>query len=654
MNVRCKTLCILFFAIIFCAGYAQADVKLPKLISSGMILQRGQPLKIWGWATPGEKITVNFLHKTYHAVTAADGTWQFLMKPIAAGGPYTMDVAGNNQIQLTDILVGDVFFCSGQSNMELAMNDIHERYETEIAQNQNTRIRQFLVPKSITEAIRIHDDYNGGKWAPCTGNDVMRFSAAAYFFAQSLYKREHVPIGILNASWGGTPIEAWLSADGFNSFPAIKQQIKRLSDTAYVNAMLKNNADANKEQAKRTDKKMDEGLNETPKWFEASYHPSGWKSIMVPGYWNGQGLAKFNGVVWFRREINVPASMAGKEAKLYLGRIMESNEVYLNGQLVGTTGGQYAQRRYALKPGSILPGKNIVVVRLSSTSGSGGFVPDKPYYITAGTDTIELSGKWQYKVGQAYETPTKTYESYTPFYQPTVLFNTMVAPAANYKIKGAVWYQGESNTTRAKEYEILLPELIKNWRATWNNKDLAFIYAQLPNYGEAKYLLVESQWAELREAERKALIVPHTGMAVTIDVGDWNDIHPQNKKDVGERLALAAEKVAYSNTTLVTSGPTFKSINIEGNKLIISFTDTGSGLITKGNGKPEYFEVAGSDKRFVKATAEIAGNDIIVSSNNVLHPQYVRYAWADNPDRANIYNKEGLPASPFQAEAINK
>jgi len=651
MKVNLRVLCIAC-----CLGFAltsqvRADVRLPKLISSGMVLQRDQPLKIWGWASPAEKVSVKFLNKTYHAVTGADGSWQILIKPKPAGGPYTMNITGNNQIDITDIMIGDVWFCSGQSNMELGMNDIRERYATDIAQNQNPQIRQFLVPKSVADATKTHDDFNGGKWAPCTGDNVMRFSAVAYFFARALYNREHVPIGIINATWGGTPIEAWISAEGYTSFPAIAQQIKRLSDTAYVNSMMRNNAEARKAGAGRTDKKMDEGLSGSPKWFEAAYQPVGWKEIMVPGYWNGQGLSNFNGVVWFRREINIPAAMAGKDAKLYLGRIMESNDVYINGQLAGSTYGQYAQRRYPLKPGALLPGKNVVIVRLSSTTGQGGFVPDKPYYITAGTDTIELSGKWQYKVGQAYGPPAKTYDSYTPFYQPSVLFNTMTAPAANYKIKGAVWYQGESNTTRAKEYEKLLPELIKNWRTNWGDNNLPFIYVQLPNYGEARYLPGDSQWAELREAERKALTVPYTGMAVTYDVGEWNDIHPQNKKDVGDRLALAAERVAYGNIGLVTSGPTFKSMKIDGNKLIISFTDTGSGLVAGNGDKLRYFEVAGADKRFVWADARIMGNEVVVSSHEVANPQYVRYAWADNPDRANLYNKEGLPASPFETEA---
>ena len=654
MQKYLKTFISFFCTSLLCCIYAFADVRLPKLIGNGMVLQRDQTLKLWGWASPGEKVVIKFIGKTYRVTTGADSSWQVLVKPIAAGGPFTMSITGFNHIELTDILAGDVWFCSGQSNMEMAMNDISERYANEIAQNQNTMIRQFLVPKRISNATKIHNDFNGGKWLPCTGDEVLHFSAAAYFFANSIYSREHVPIGIINASWGGTPIEAWLSTESFKTFPSIAKQVDRLSDTAYVNAMQRNNNEARNAEAARTNKQFDEGLNSKPKWFEASYQPNNWKNLMLPGYWNGQGLSNFNGVIWFRKEINITANMAGKPAKLDLGRMIDANDTYVNGQLVGSTFSLYAQRRYVLKPSVLLPGKNVIVIRLSNSSGQGGFVPDKPYHLIAGTDTIELSGKWQYKVGQAFEPPKKTYENYIPFYQPTVLFNTMVAPLANYKIKGALWYQGESNTSRAKEYEQLLPELIKCWRSTWGIQNLYFINVQLPNYGEAKYLPVESQWAELREAERKALTLPHTAMAVTYDLGEWNDIHPQNKKDVGERLALAAERVAYGNTNIVSSGPVLQSAKLDSGKIILTFSETGSGLVANGGSKLKYFAIAGADRHFVWATALISGNQVIASSDKVTQPKYVRYAWADNPDGANLYNKEGLPASPFEAEVLSK
>ena len=643
---------ILFISLGVLAGAQslKADVRLPKL-SDGMILQRDKPLKIWGWATPGEKINISFNKKTYNTVTGTDGTWQIAVKAMAAGGPYNMTITGNNKVEVNDILLGDVWFCSGQSNMEMGMGDISEKYEKFIAQNQNTNVRQFLVPKGLNDATKVHDDLTGGRWASATGNNINRFSAAAYFFAISLNNREHVPIGLINASWGGTPIESWISEEGYNTFPEIAKQVVRLRDTAYVNQMNRNNAENNRLQAARTDKKYDDGLSETPKWYESAYAPIGWKDIMVPGFWSGQGLNNFSGVVWYRKEINIPASVNTQTAKLYFGRIYDNDEVYINGQLAGRTGGQYANRMYTLKQGLLVPGKNVIVARLSNNSSAlGGFVPDKPYYITVGTDTIQLSGKWQYKVGQAYPSVKSNYESYSAANQPTLLYNTMVAPVANYAVKGALWYQGESNVTRAKEYERLLPELIANWRTTWHDPKMPFIIAQLPNYQEVTYLPSESGWAELREAERKALAIPNTAMAVLIDIGEWGDIHPRNKKDVGERLALAAERLAYGNTTLVTSGPTLQGAKRDGSKVILTFTDIGSGLIAKNSNRLQHFAIAGADKRFVWATAQINGNQVIVSGDGIANPAYVRYGWANNPDRANLYNKEGLPASPFEAE----
>jgi sialate O-acetylesterase len=653
MRIYCKALFAIQLIIFVLSQQVQADVSLPKLISDGMVLQRDQPLKIWGWALPGEKIAVNFIKKNYNTVAGADGTWQIMLKPIAAGGPYNLIITGHNKIEIKDILLGDVWFCSGQSNMEMGMGDILEKYEKIITQNQNPDIRQFLVPKGLNNATKVHNDFNGGRWAPCTGDNIARFTAAGYFFALSIHASEHVAIGIINSSFGGTPIESWISAQGYKSFPEIARQVERLNDTAYVNRMTRNNIAGNRAQAARMDRKNDEGLNDSPKWFETAYQPTNWKDIMVPGFWNGQGLNNFNGVVWYRKEINVPISASGQPAKLYFGRINDGDEVYINGQLVGRTGGQYANRLYPLRSGIIVPGKNTIVVRLNNTSGLGGFVPDKPYYITTGSDTIQLSGKWKYKVGQAYAPLKTSFESYSAANQPTLLYNTMVAPAANYSIKGILWYQGEANTTRAKEYERLLPELIDNWRTLWHNPKLPFIYAQLPNYMEVKYLPAESDWAELREAQRKTLSIANTGMAVLIDVGEWGDIHPRDKKDVGDRLALTAERVAYERKNKVTSGPTLQSAKADGNKVALTFTDTGNGLIAKGDGELRYFAIAGADKHFVWAKAQIVGNQVIVSSEEVMKPQFVRYAWADNPDRANLYNKEGLPASPFETDVIS-
>jgi sialate O-acetylesterase len=318
--------------------------------------------------------------------------------------------------------------------------------------------------------------------------------------------------------------------------------------------------------------------------------------------------------------------------------------------MVGNTSYQYPQRRYQIPAGILKPGKNVFVVRVINNSGKGGFVPDKPYCLIAGNDTIDLKGYWQYKVGEVFLPGRGSGNSFSFQNQPTALYNAMVAPVTNYTIKGFLWYQGEANSSRAKEYTELQPAMIADWRNKWKEGDIPFLYVQLPNFMDVNYLPSESQWAELREAQLRSLSVPNTGMAVAIDLGEWNDIHPDRKKEVGERLALAAEKIAYGEKGIVYSGPVYQSSTINGDKIIISFTNTGSGLITNDGKELLQFAIAGVDKKFVWAKAKIEGDKVIVWNDDVSNPMYVRYAWADNPDNPNLYNKEGLPASPFRTD----
>ncbi len=350
--------------------------------------------------------------------------------------------------------------------------------------------------------------------------------------------------------------------------------------------------------------------------------------------------------------------MTGKPAKIYMGCIVDADNLYVNGILCGNTTYQYPPRRYNLKENILKQGKNIITIQVTNTAGKGGFVPDKTYYLTAGTDTIDLRGDWQYKVGQVFTPEENAPASYTFSAQtePTGLYNTMVAPAINYAIKGVVWYQGEANTDKPKEYNLLLNTLIADWRSKWNQKDMPFIYAQLPNFMQVKYSPSESNWAELREGQLECLLVPNTAMAVTIDAGEWNDIHPLNKKDVGQRLALGAEKIAYHDSSIIASGPIYKSAKVEENHIVLTFGDIGSGLIAKNDSTLSQFEISGASRKFYWAHATIEGNKVIVWNDNVPNPVYVRYAWQDNPRGANLYNKEGLPASPFTTEqtGINK
>ncbi|GHB83464.1 sialate O-acetylesterase [Persicitalea jodogahamensis] len=624
---------------------AQAQPRLPKLISDGMVLQRDAKLNIWGWASPGEKVTVRFQNKRYKTTTDAKGNWQVALPPAPAGGPYTMEIEGKTQLMIKDILLGDVWFCSGQSNMVHQLNIHDVTYAKEIADANYPQIRQFLIPNQ-TNLQGPQKDLSQGQWKAAVGEDVRPFSAVAYFFAKKIHEKYKVPVGIINASVGGTPIEAWTSEEGLKDFAILQSTIEKNKDTTYVNSLNRRPPST----AARPAPPVDFGLESTPKWYETSYSPKGWRLINIPGFWEDQGIKDLNGVVWYRREIDIPAAMTGKDAKVFLGRIVDADELYINGQSVGRTTYQYPQRRYKVPSGVLKPGKNTFVVRVTNMGGKGGFVPDKPYCIFAGADTVDLKGTWQYKVGSIYR-PTKGESGggITAQNQPTALYNAMVAPEINYTIKGFCWYQGESNAGRPEEYADLQTALIKDWRAKWNQGTLPFLYVQLPGFMEYNYLPSESNWAVLRESQFKALSEPNTAMVVAIDLGEWNDIHPDNKKGVGDRLALAAMKTAYGEN-LVHSGPLFQSATVEGDKIVINFTNTGSGLITNDGEPLSDFAIAGTDKNFVWAKATIENGKVLVQSDEVPNPKYVRYAWADNPVNPNLYNKEGLPASPFRTD----
>jgi sialate O-acetylesterase len=635
-----------YLAIIFISLFlsARAQLRLPALIRDSMVLQREVPLKIWGWALPGEKIELKFSDRNYKTKTGTDGKWRITLPAMKPGGPHTMEVRGSNKITIKDILIGDVYLCSGQSNMVHQMILHRERYEDEIANANYPDIRQFWVP-NVTNLQNRQEDVPVSYWKSANPKDVLQFSAVAYFFAKAIHEKHKIPIGLINASWGGTPIEAWTSEDGLKGFSTVINTIQKNKDTAYVNSINRAAAAYNASRPKPQDK----GLLESTPWFDATYVPNNWRNITVPGYWEDQGIRNLDGIVWYRKEIDIPSLMTSKSAKLALGRIVDADVVYINGKHVGNTTYQYPQRRYQIPEGTLKPGKNIIVVRVINYSGKGGFVPDKPYYLATEKDTIDLKGEWQYKVGDAFA-PQKSPVNAIAFHnQPAALFNAMIAPIVNYQLKGILWYQGESNVNNANQYGKLLPALINDWRKQWQQNDLPFLYVQLPNYDDVQYLPSESPWAVLREGQLKTLSLTETGMAVAIDLGEWNDIHPDRKKEVGDRLALLARKMIYGEK-IVASGPLFESAKIEGNKIIISFSNTGSGLIVHNGEELSEFAIAGEDKKFVWANANIEGNKVVVWSEALDKPMYVRYAWADNPGNPNLYNKEGLPASPFRTD----
>ncbi len=641
-----KVLTVIF--VITCCNclIISAQVKLPTLIKDSMILQRDATVKVWGWASANEKVAIVFNNKKYPTKADVAGNWQISLPPTKAGGPYTIDIIASNKITIKEILFGDVWFCSGQSNMvhQMAIHDV--RYAKEIANANYPQIRQFLVP-TLTSLQIPQKDVPGGNWKAAIGDNVRPFSAVAYFFAKQLFETYHIPIGIINASVGGTPIEAWISEDGFKDFSEEQATIQKNKDTSYINSLSRPSTNRTNVPKQPTDA----GLTGNLKWYDINYQPKGWRAINIPGYWEDQGVKDLNGVVWYRKEINMPASMIGKAAKVHLGRIVDADELYINGKLIGSTSYQYPQRRYTVPSNMLQPGKNIFTIRVTNTTGKGGFVTDKPYSIFTDSDTIDLKGTWQYKVGDVFAPVYGTGFGGGISYQnqPTALYNTMVAPETNYTIKGFCWYQGESNTGKPDDYAKLLPALIHDWRNKWQLGNIPFLNVQLPGFMDYNYLPSESSWARLREAQLKALTVENTAMVVAIDLGEWNDIHPDNKQDVGKRLALAAQKIAY-HEDIVYSGPLYQSSAIENKTIVLNFTNTGSGLITNDGELPSEFAIAGNDKKFVWAKTIIEGNKIMVWSDAIPNPMYVRYAWSDNPVNPNLFNKEGLPASPFRTD----
>ncbi len=633
--------CVSFFFCLLLLHQAQAQVRLPRIIRDSMIIQRNKPVHFWGWASKGETVFVTINKKTAKTTTGNDGKWKVQLPSMQAGGPYTIQVKGKNAITLKDVLVGDVWFCAGQSNMvhQMALHSI--RYADEIATANDTDIRQFWVPNT-TNLQTPQEDLPNGSWKWANPTDVKDFSAVAYFFAKQLHDKYHVPIGIINASWGGIPIEAMMSEESLKAFPVILSMVEKNKDTAYVNSTNR------KAFADMQAIPVQEDKGTTEKWFDPSYQPIEWHRIAVPGYWEDQGVHDLNGVVWYRKEVDVPARMTQVPAKVFLGRIVDADVLYINGKQVGSTTYLYPQRRYSIPDGVLKSGKNLFVVRITNNAGKGGFVPDKPYQLIAGNDTIGLTGYWDYKVGLVNKSNQNASTSIALQNQPTALYNAMVTPEVDYSIKGFVWYQGESNAGKPDEYAKLQPAMITDWRKQWKESNLPFLFVQLPGFGDYNYLPSESGWAAFREAQARSLSLPNTAMAVAIDVGEWNDIHPDRKKEVGDRLALAAEKIAYGDS-VVYSGPVYQSSSVDDNQIRISFTNTGSGLATSDNEAPAEFAIAGEDKQFVWANAKIEGDKVVLWNDNIKAPKHVRYAWADTPVNPNLINKEGLPAAPFEA-----
>jgi len=656
MQQRFLRLITLFFFLAV-ANSAHGEVRLPAIIGDNMVLQQGSKVRIWGTAKPGEHVTVNFDNKSAQTTTDAQGRWQLFIGPLKAGGPFDLNVKGDNTVTIKNVLVGEVWICSGQSNMEWPLVNTIGGAET-VAQANNSEIRLFTVEHN-TSASPLTDVQ--GHWVVTTPAEAAHFSAVGYFFGRELQQKLKVPIGLIDSSWGGTPAEAWTSHEALLSSTELKPILDRYESS--LNALPQAKEAYARELAQWEEKNLylDPGnKGEAQGYADPSANTADWLKMDLPKQIEEAGLL-IDGTVWFRKVLELPASWAGKELVLNLPPIDDHDVTYFNGTKVGATGKETPNsygvpRKYTVPAALVHAGRNLIAVRVFDSAGEGGFNRGGAMSIgpagAAESDMISLRGAWDYKVELALEPKHPDWGSRPEAVgvsnqnNPSVLYNAMIAPLVPFAIRGALWYQGESNAGRAFQYRTLFPIMIRDWRKAWGST-FPFYFVQLANWHASKAQPDESDWAELREAQTMTLREPQTGMAVTIDIGDENDIHPRNKLDVGRRLAAWALATTYGEE-VTASGPLFDRYTIEGDKVRIRFKH-GTGLKTIDGGALKGFAIAGEDHRFVWADARIDGDTVIVSSATVSKPVAVRYGWADNPI-ANLYNNAGLPASPFRTD----
>lgn len=616
-----------------------AEIKLPRIFSDNMILQRDTIVNIWGWADKSEKIELLFNGQKLTTKADASGNWNIKLIPMKYGGPYTMQIKGkNNIINISNILIGDVWLCSGQSNMEWRVNAVNNAMQ-EMENANYPMIRSFNVERAMS--VTPENDFNG-KWDVCSPTTVGKFSAVAYFFARKIHQETGIPIAIISSVWGGTDIETWISETSFKPLP---DRFKSKYSNVIIDASF-SPKENNKNKA-AYEKALTYDIGEDQKWYNNDFDYADWNSIEVPKLWSSTALGDAIGVVWFKKTFTLSDTDI-KNVKLHLSVIDDEDIVWVNGVKVGETKIYNTPRVYDIPVDVLNKGENTITVRVYNSYSNGGmYGKPEDMFVKIGEKKILLSGNWRYKTSVINK--DFNYITISPNSCPSALYNGMINPITQLSIKGVIWYQGENNVGKANDYRTLFPLLINDWRNKWEYS-FPFYWVQLANFLEADAVPRKSAWAELREAQTKTLSLPETGEAVIIDIGEANDIHPRNKQDVGLRLALLALNKNYGQKNIIYSGPTYKSVKIERDRVIISFYNIGSGFnIHNKYGYIQGFAIAGLDKKFVWAKAYLDGNDVVVYNENIKNPVAIRYNWSDNPD-GNIYNKENLPACPFRTD----
>lgn len=628
------------------AWSSEARVKLPGLVSDGMVLQRERDVCIWGNADEGEKITVSFRKQKFETITDKDREWNITLPAMEAGGPYTMTI---NDIEIKDILIGDVWLTSGQSNMELPVRRMLDLYADEASSYANENIRYVKVPAS-QNYHKPQTDIPDVSWKTLTVENALDYSGLCYFFAKDLYEKTRVPIGIINSSVGGSPIESWISEEGLKKFPQYLHDRALHCSDSYVENSRKLAREGNALWYSILNS-QDKGLNGEVRWNSPDFMDIDWdEADLNDSDWSLDGKSFINGSFWFRKEVELTDRFAGRNAVLRLGCIVDADSVFVNGIFVGSTSYQYPPRIYPV-PGDLLKqGKNTIAIRLISHTEQARFVEDKPYKLIFDDGEIDLRRNWKYKIGArmpARQSPPSVEQRATGYY------NGMIAPLNKLSFSGAIWYQGESNTSRYHEYGELMTSLIHNWRGLFGQPDLPFLIVQLPNFTRELPYPSDGDWAYMHEKQQKITqTVPNTGLVVSIDAGEWNDIHPLNKKDLGKRLSLQAQRLVYGNKNIIADGPVLETVRRKDNKLILSFKAGTNDLFPADELRG--FAVAGRDNNYHWAKAVIENNTVVVWNDQIREPVKVRYAWADNPGQVNLKNNAGLPASPFQATVEEK
>lgn len=642
---------LLLITLLAAALCADAKVVLSSTFSDNMVLQQKTKAAIWGKAEPGKTVSVSttWSTKKYTAIAGADGKWKIMLATPSYGGPYDITVSDGEAITLKNVLIGEVWVASGQSNMEFPVSGWFQviNYQQELADAQYPNIRLLQVEQANSNVALDDAKITGGGWQPCTPQTVAKFSAVAYFFARDIYKKTGIPIGLIHSSWGGTIVEAWTSENTVKQLPDLAKAYHTMKSLNKEQSLALYNTEMAAWQAAVIAK--DGGYqNGVPVWAAPNIDSTGWKTIQLPGAWETAALPNFDGIVWFRKTINVPDAMAGKELTLSLGAIDDNDITFVNGEKIGETNNYAAPRNYIIPGEKVKAGQLVITVRVVDTGGGGGFMGKKDVmFLQSKTgERIPLDGPWQYNAAVDLKGFPAPVLNDGPN-RPSVLYNAMINPFTQYAVKGAIWYQGEANADRAQQYGELFPALINDWRRDWNNPKMAFYFVQLANFMPVSPQPVPSAWAELRDVQAATLALPYTGMAVAIDVGEALDIHPKNKQEVGRRLALIALAKNYGQADAY-SGPVYKSFKINGDAIAVKFKHA-DGLKAK-DGALTGFAIAGADQKFYWADAVVNGNKVTVSSPNVKNPVAVRYAWANNPV-CNLYNGAGLPASPFRTDS---